>query len=73
MDISVEREDGMVWVGVTGRVDGATAEECHKRVMAALEPADPGDMDKLDAALKRPSQETGKSGPAASTPDSPDD
>ena len=32
-----------------------------------------GDMDKLDAALKRPSQETGKSGPAASTPDSPDD
>ena len=33
----------------------------------------PGDMDKLDAALKRPSQETGKSGPEASTPDSPDD
>ena len=33
----------------------------------------PGDMEKLDAALKHPAQETGKSGPAASTPDSPDD
>ncbi len=35
--------------------------------------ADPaGDMDKLDAALKRPAAETGKSTPAASTPDSDD-
>ena len=33
----------------------------------------PGDMDKLDAALKRPSQGTEKSTPAAWTPDSPDD
>lgn len=33
----------------------------------------PGDMDKLDAALKRPSQGTGKSGQEASTPDAPDD
>ena len=40
MDISVERENGVVWLGVAGRVDGATAEECHERVIAALEPAD---------------------------------
>ena len=40
MDISVEREDGVVWVGVIGRVGGATAEEFRERVMAALEPAD---------------------------------
>ena len=40
MDISVEHEAGVVWVGITGRVDGSTAEECHERVMAALEPAD---------------------------------
>ena len=32
----------------------------------------PGDMDKLDAALKRPSPGTEKSGQGASTPDSPD-
>ena len=40
MDISIDHEDGVVWVGVTGRVDGATAEECGERVMAALEPVD---------------------------------
>ena len=33
----------------------------------------PGDMDKMDAALKRPPQETGKSGQGASKPDSGDD
>ena len=33
----------------------------------------PGDMDKLYAALKRPSRETGKSDQEASTLDSPDD
>ena len=40
MDISIDHEDGVVWVGVAGRVDGATAQECRERVMAALEPAD---------------------------------
>ena len=33
----------------------------------------PGDMEKLDAAIKRPSTGTAKSGPAASKPDSGDD
>ena len=33
----------------------------------------PGDMDKLDAAIKRPSAETAKSDQAASKPDSGDD
>ncbi len=33
----------------------------------------PGDMDKLDAAIQRPSRETGKSDQEASKPDSGDD
>ena len=40
MNVSVEREYGVVWLGVIGRMDGATAEECREKVMAALEPAD---------------------------------
>lgn len=33
----------------------------------------PGDMDKLDAAIRRPFRESGKLGQEASTPDSGDD
>lgn len=40
MDVSIGREDGVVWVAVTGRVDGETAGECHETVMASLEETD---------------------------------
>lgn len=43
-----------------------------ERFIKEHEKDEPGDLDKLDAALKRPSRETEKSTPAASTPDSGD-
>ena len=48
----------------TGNLDGFIEEH---------EADPPGDMDKLDAAIKRPSAETAKSDQAASKPDSGDD
>lgn len=41
--------------------------------MAEHDADPPGDMDKLDAAIKRPSAETAKSGQAALKPGSGDD
>ena len=56
---------------------GSTLKEARKTGIESFieehEADPPGDMDKLDAALKRPSRETGKSGPAALTQDAPDD
>ena len=43
------------------------------KFIAEHEHDDPGDMDKLDAAIKRPSSGTAKSDQEASTPGSGDD
>ena len=44
-----------------------------RKFIAEHEDGPPGDMDKLDAAIKRPSRESGKLGQEASKPDSGDD
>ena len=43
-----------------------------RKFIAEHEDGPPGDMDKLDAAIKRPSRGTEKSNQEASTPDSRD-